>query len=300
MPLDYKAAERALTEHVARPLGLDVTQAAWTVHQVVNEQMAAAARMHAVERGKDARAFPLFAFGGAGPVHAYRVAQILGVREVLCPFAAGVGSTIGFLAAPLAFDDVRSFYGLLDRLDWATADALFAEMEAEGRRTLTRAGVPVEQIRVTRAADMRLYGQAHQITVPLPAGRLSADSYPVVAAAFDVAYRALYRRTPPGVAVEAISWRTVVSGPAPELALRHTAAHGNAGDAPPDPLKGTRLAYFPETGYIQTNVYVRYLLASAAVFEGPAIVEERESTVVVGPGARVTVDAQANLVITMP
>ncbi|MGH2369499.1 MAG: hydantoinase/oxoprolinase family protein, partial [Chloroflexota bacterium] len=118
MRLDRAAAERAIAEQIGGPLGLSVVEAAWAIHQVVNEQMAAAARMHAVERGKDVRAFPLFAFGGAGPVHAHRVAAILGVREIICPFAAGVGSTVGFLVAPLAFDFVRSHYGLLDHLDW--------------------------------------------------------------------------------------------------------------------------------------------------------------------------------------
>ena len=301
MRLDRAAAERAVTEHVAQPLGLDVTQAAWTIHQVVNEQMAAAARMHAVERGKDARAFPLFAFGGAGPVHAYRVAAILGVREVLCPFAAGVGSTMGFLAAPLAFDFVRSHYGVLDRLDWAAVDALYAEMEAEGRRMLKEAGVPPEQMTVTRTGDLRLYGQAHQISVSIPAGPLSAQSHAAVSAAFDTAYTALYRRTPPGVAVEAISWRAVVSGPSPELSLRPGGGGAGASNpgADPDPLKGERPAYFPETGFRPTPVYDRYLLAPGARLDGPAIVEERESTVVVGLGAQVEVDAQANLVVTL-
>src|SRR5207249_7753711 len=108
MRLDRAAAETAIDRLIAQPLGMSTVEAAWAIHQVVNESMAAAARVHAVERGKDVRQYPMFAFGGAGPVHAGRVASILGVREVLCPFAAGVGSTVGLLAAPLAFDFVRS------------------------------------------------------------------------------------------------------------------------------------------------------------------------------------------------
>src|SRR5207302_870540 len=112
MPLDREAAERAVGEQIARPLGTSLTDAAWAIHRVVNENMASAARIHAVERGRDVRRYPLFAFGGAGPVHAFRVAEILGLREVIAPFGAGVGSTIGFLVAPLAFDFVRGAAGV--------------------------------------------------------------------------------------------------------------------------------------------------------------------------------------------
>ncbi len=304
MRLDRAAAERAIAERIGTPLGLDSVEAAWAIHQVVNENMAAAARMHAVERGKDVRAFPLFAFGGAGPVHAYRVATILGVREVLCPFAAGVGSTLGFLAAPLAFDFVRSHYGLLDRLDWAAIDALYAEMEAEGRRLLAEAGVAPGDVTVERTADMRLFGQAHQISVPIPAGSLAAPDCGRVLAAFEDAYRVLYKRTPPGVAVEAISWRVHVSGPQPKLALRRPKT--TASGAPQDRrsraniVKGERPVYFPERGgFHPTPVYDRYRLRPGDQFQGPAVVEERESTALVGPGAHVTVDEWMNLIVSL-
>ncbi|MDQ3699401.1 MAG: hydantoinase/oxoprolinase family protein, partial [Chloroflexota bacterium] len=235
MVLDAAAAERAVVEHIARPLGVSAIEAAWAIHQVVNEQMAAAARMHAVERGQDVRAFPLFAFGGAGPVHAYRMAAILGVPEILCPFAAGVGSTVGFLAAPLAFDFVRSHYALLDRVDWAAVDALYAEMEAEGRRLLVEAGVPAGAVAIRRTADMRLFGQAHHIAVPIPEGQLNPtpgpSPGPIVRAAFEDVYRSLYKRTCPGVPIEAISWRLVATGPAPALHLREDRSLSSGGAA---------------------------------------------------------------------
>ena len=294
MRLDCAAAERAVWEKVAAPLGLDVTAAAWAIHRVVNEQMAAAARMHAVERGKDVRAFPLFAFGGAGPVHAYRVAQVLGVEELLCPFAAGVGSTVGFLAAPLAFDSVRSYYGVLGRLDWEAVGAVYREMEGAARLVLERAGVPAEEVTVSRTADMRLYGQAHQISVPVPLGTLAEESDAALQESFETAYRALYGRTTPGVVVEAISWRATVSGPRPALAL-HRPARTAA-----EPRKGEREVYFPETGFTATTVYDRYALGPGVTIEGPAVIEERESTAVIGPGARVRVDEQSSLVVTLP
>ncbi|HET7769656.1 MAG TPA: hypothetical protein VFN74_12840, partial [Chloroflexota bacterium] len=255
----------------------------------------------------------------------YRVASILGVREVLCPFAAGVGSTIGFLAAPLAFDYVRSHYGVLGRLDWGAVAALYREMEEVGRTVLGSAGVPEERVTVTRTADMRLYGQAHQIAVPIPTGPLDKSSEAEVRAAFEAAYGALYGRTTPGVEVEAISWRVTVSGPRPTLSLRHrirpepfdglrrSLVEGPAGATPlagensssartdhtHPAQKGEREVYFPETGFIPTPVYDRYALAPDTRLDGPAVIEERESTAVVGPGASVHVDEWSNLVIGM-
>src|ERR671930_524046 len=141
MALDPEAAREAIRSRLAEPLGLDVERAAWTVHQVVNENMANAARVYAVERGRDARNFPLFAFGGAGPVHAFRVAEKLGVGEIIAPFRAGGGSTIGLLAGPLAFDFVRTAAARVDSLEWAEIGRLLGEIEREGREVLARAGV---------------------------------------------------------------------------------------------------------------------------------------------------------------
>ena len=302
MRLDLEAARRAVEEKLAGPLGLSVERAAWTVHQVVNENMANAARVHAVERGRDARGFPLFAFGGAGPVHAYRVAEKLGVKEMIAPFGAGVGSTIGMLAAPLAFDFVRTAAARVDALDWALIGRLLGEMEREGHDILTRAGLASEQIGVDRAADMRLIGQAHEITVELPGPAPGAGDEERIAQAFEQTYASLYGRTPPGVPIEVVSWRVRVSGPAPELRL------GGAGPTPAAPLpaggpeavglKAERPAYFPELGgFHLTPVYDRYALTPGAEIAGPAIVEERESTVVIGPGSSARVDDYLNLIV---
>ena len=136
MRLDVDAARRAVEEKVAGPMGLSLTDAAWGIHRVVNENMAGAARVHGIERGKDLRAYPLFAFGGAGPVHAWQVGRILKVPRVLVPFGAGAMSAYGLLAAPLAFDFVRTAPQRLDAADWQQVNRLFGEMEAEGRRIL--------------------------------------------------------------------------------------------------------------------------------------------------------------------
>jgi N-methylhydantoinase A len=296
MALDMAAAEHAIQHRLAEPLGLDVARAAWTVHQVVNENMANATRVHAVERGRDARAFPLFAFGGAGPVHAYRVAEKLGVREVIAPFAAGVGSTIGLLAAPLAFDFVRTAAARVRSLDWALVGQLLNDMEDEGRDVLRQAGVDDAHITVERAADMRLIGQAHEITVELPGAAPVAGDEARLEQAFESTYTGLFGRTPPNVPVEVVSWRVRLAGPRPELRLSLSAAKGDASQA----LKGQRSAYFPELdGYYMTPVYDRYKLAAGGELRGPAIVEERESTVVIGPRGAARVDDVLSLIVEL-
>src|SRR5437016_1606276 len=176
MRLDVEAARRAVEEKVARPMGLTTTEAAWGIHRVVNENMAAAARVHGIERGKDLRAYPLFAFGGAGPVHAWQVGRILKVPRVLVPFGAGAMSAYGLLAAPLAFDFVRTATQRLDAADWTQINALFGEMEEEGRAVLRRAEVDATDITIRRTAEMRYTGQGHEVEVEVPAGTLSGAS----------------------------------------------------------------------------------------------------------------------------
>jgi len=294
MSLDRAAAERAVGG-IAAGLGVDLLSAAWGIHRVVNENMATAARMHAVERGKDLRAYPLFAFGGAGPVHAYRVAEILRAPLLICPFGAGATSTLGLLTAPLAFDFLRSRYAPIDALDWPAINALLAEMDAEGRTLLRGSGLAEREISIQRSCDMRYLGQGHEIPVPLPDGPLDAGSLPVLVAAFDAVYRRMYGRTVPGAPIETLHWRLVAAGPTPGLpAIGAPVAAGGAARA----LKGERPAYFPEHGgYHPTPVYDRYRLAPGDSFAGPAIVEERESTVVVGPRGLATISPDLNLVV---
>src|SRR2546428_142010 len=163
MRLHREAARRAIEEHVARPLGLSLTEAAWGIHRVVNENMAAAARIHGIERGKDLRTYPLFAFGGAGPVHAWQVGRILRVPRMLVPFGAGAISAWGLLVAPLAFDFVRTAPQQLETADWSRISGLFADMEAEGRAILHAAGVADRDMTLRRTAEMRYVGQGHEV-----------------------------------------------------------------------------------------------------------------------------------------
>ena len=297
MRLDCAAAERAVFEHVGRPLGLDVTAAAWGIHRVVNENMAAAARIHGIERGRDLRAYPLFAFGGAGPVHCWQVAKVLKVPRILIPFGAGAMSAWGLLAAPLAFDFVRTLRARLDAADWGALNRLFAEMEDEGGELLARADAARASVRVSRIAEMRYVGQGHEVEALIPPGPLSADSLPAITTAFEAAYRALYHRLPQGVPIEALNWRVTVAAPAPALTFGGAVAGGGSA---PGAVKGTRRAWFAEANdWVETPVYDRYALGPGTTLAGPAIVEERESTAVVGPGARCRVDERRTLVVEL-
>lgn len=298
MQLDRAAAAEAIHTGVAEPLGMDLTRAAWGIHQVVNENMANAARIHLVERGRDQRRYSLIAFGGAGPVHAYRVAEKLKLQRLVCPLAAGVTSAFGFLVAPLAFDFVQTYLTTLHDIDFAHLHTIFTEMEARGRALIRQAGVPEEAITVTRSADMRYRHQGFEINVPIPARQLSAADIPQLQAIFDDEYARMYKRLNPTVPVEALNWRVIVAGPRPSIHLKQLAGGQVSSDAA---RKGDRSAYFPEvSGYLNCPVYDRYRLAPGTVLLGPAIIEERESTVVIGPDARLEVDPYQNVVVQLP
>jgi N-methylhydantoinase A len=297
MRLNVDAA-RSTIEQLGNHLDMTIEQTAWGIHQIVNEQMAGAARIHAIERGEDARLFPLFAFGGAGPVHAFGVAQILRSPEIIVPFGAGVASTIGFLVAPIAFDYVRTLVGRLHELDWAAINERFAEMEAEGIATVSSAGVAPEAVTIQRFAEMRYVGQGHQVRVELPNSELVQSTIPQLIERFEGVYKRLYGRTADGNQIEAINWRVVASAPAPNLPLE---GFGSGADSRQSPLGGSRMIYLPGTQSFETvPVFDRYAIDQSFHETGPMIIEERESTVVVGPGAAVHVDPFSNIVITMP
>jgi N-methylhydantoinase A len=294
MRLDRDAALRAL-ERISRPLGLDAVEAAWGIHQVVNENMANAARVHAVERGKDPRSYPLFAFGGAGPVHGYRVARALGVPGFIAPLGAGATSAFGFLCAPLSFDFVRSLYGRLYDLDWTEINRVLKQMEEEGRGLLRSSGVADEQVGVRRLCEMRYVGQGHEVTIELPDGSLGPDDEDGLTNLYRKEYKRLYGREGPDVPLETITWRLEVSSPRPVIRL--DGEGGGEGD-PDDARKGEREIYLPEEErFLAVPVYDRYRLGPGAGFEGPAVVEERESTVVIGPGSQAEIDGARNLIV---
>jgi N-methylhydantoinase A len=295
MELDREGALKAIEQKIARQLGLDAVETAWGIHQVVNENMANAARVHAVERGKDPRAYPLFAFGGAGPVHGYRVARALGVPGFIAPLGAGATSAFGFLCAPLAFDFKRSLYGRLGELDWSEVNLALEEMEGEGRELLHASGVGDAEIQVRRLGEMRYAGQGHEVTVELPDGELGPDVADQLIGLYHEEYRRLYGREGPDVPLETLTWRLEVVSPRPQIQL--DARKDNPRDLS-EAHKGEREIYLPEhEGFRNVPVYDRYRLDPGAAFEGPAVVEERESTVVLGPDTEVEIDPARNLIV---
>ncbi|MFD2236526.1 hydantoinase B/oxoprolinase family protein [Aureimonas populi] len=294
MTLDLAAAREAVAR-VAGPLGLGIEEAALGIHKVVVESMAAAARVHLVERGKDPRAYSMIGFGGAGPAHAVDVARAMGIASVLVPPASGAASALGFLAAPLSFEGVRSRrVELAPGFAGEGVNALLAELEEEGLRRLSAAGVAREDAVVERTADMRLVGQMQDISVPLPSGTLGEDDLPAIREAFIRAYSARYAAPFEGSRFEAVNFRVRVAGPTPEPAL--TGATG--GGEPAARIKGRRLCWFDE-GRFETAVYDRYALVAGDEIEGPAIIEEREATTVIGPSDRVTIDAGLNICVSV-
>jgi N-methylhydantoinase A len=293
MELDIDGARRALGR-LGERLNMSIDQVAWGIHQIVNENMANAARAHLGERGKDPRRMPMYAFGGAGPVHGYRVAEILRLPELISPFGAGVGSTFGLLAAPLAFDFVRSAYSRVDDLEWNFANELLHEMAEEGRKILENSGLTGSDIQYQRTAEMRYVGQGHEVSVPLPEGVLSENHLPQITAAFEEIYRGLYGRKGPDVPLEVINWRVIASGPRPEMNLKLPRKSSGGTQA----CKGSRRAYFPERGgWVETAVYDRYALSPGTTVDGPAIVEERESTLIIGARGRGRVDERLNVIV---
>ncbi len=298
MALDADAAEAAIRDHVAQPLGVDVQRGAWGIHDIINEQMASAIRIHIAEKGKDPREYTIVATGGAGPLHAYRIAEKLHIRRILCPLAAGVASTIGLLVAPPKVDLVHSRVWRLNEIDWAVLNQLYADLESQAKAILKPMGEAGAQLTLNRLADMRYVGQGHTIVVPLPLGELSAAMQDEMETQFEAVYQQLYGRSLPGVAIEGITWRLTAlgQGTALDMAQAHTTAE-QAGEA----QRGQRAIYLPEVQqYVDVPVYNRYALRAGMQVEGPAILEERESTVVIGQRGRGTVDHAGNLTVTLP
>ena len=294
MKLDAEAARKGIVERIAEPLGVTFEQAVWGIHDLINETMAAAAKTHIAEKGGNPKVVTVAAFGGAGPVHAYGLARKLGAPQLIVPPNAGVGSALGFFTAPRAFDMVRSHKVALADADFVEMDAIFRELEAEGARTLQRGG-EAEDIRFERSVDARFVGQGSETNVPVPSGTdLDRDA---IRERFDRIYERLYGRTYPDSPLEFVNFRVRASLPVKLLKLPRRTARGSLADA----HKGTRLAWSSdEGGFVEFDVYDRYSLAPGARFEGPAIVEERESTVVIAGRAQVSVDDYGFLWLDLP
>ncbi|MYH76788.1 MAG: hydantoinase/oxoprolinase family protein [Acidimicrobiaceae bacterium] len=294
MRLDAAAASAAAARQ-AEGLGLSPVDTAAGIHEVVNQNMAAAARMHGVEQGVDLRGVTILAFGGAGPVHACGVADLLESDRVVFPVNASVLSAFGTLVSPVRIDLARSMPRLLESVDIAERDGLLDELRGEGRRVLSAAGVPAADVRFRYGLDARYSGQGNEITVWVGTGEAWPASEADVRAAFESEYRRIYGMTIPDVAVEAVTWR--LSAYAEKVQVRpDTGATGEAGAA--EPVSRRAVVFARGTAAVDVPVYRRQDLGVGATFGGPAIVEERETTTVIRPGWEAEVAPDGSLVAT--
>jgi N-methylhydantoinase A len=297
MKLDKEGAKRAVEEKIAGPLGVSFIQAVWGIHDLINETMAAAAKTHIAEKGGNPNVVTVAAFGGAGPVHAYGLAKKLGAPKLIVPPNAGVGSALGFFTAPRAFDLVRSHKVALAEADFSEIEEIFKELEIEGARTLQKSG-EADDIRYERSVDMRFVGQGSETNVPVPEADVTSLSPDTVRGRFDEIYKKLYGRTYPDSPVEFINFK--MRAKLPERLLKLPRMEKGSGTLE-HAIKGQREAYSGIVKeFIPHTVYDRYRLFPEAIFQGPAIIEERESTVIVGEDASVSVDEYGFLWIDLP
>jgi N-methylhydantoinase A len=291
LALDGAAATAAVARAVGDRLQLSAELAALGVSEMVDENMANAARVHAIESGKDARGRTLVAFGGAAPLHAARMAEKLGLDRVLVPSHAGVGSAVGFLRAPIAYEVVRSQLQRLDRFDAEAANALFASMRQEAE-AIVRRGEPKAELTETRSAFMRYRGQGHEIAVPVPARPYRAEDSGELLAAFEAAYRELYSRVIPGVEVEVLSWVLLLSGPVPAEAGPEGEAPAEPPPSYPEPSR-RRAVFDPDRAeFVEVAIHERAALSPGAVIPGPAVIVEDETSTVVSRAFAARIDAR--------
>ena len=282
MKLDLAASERVIAK-LGKSLGTDSHKAARGIYRIVAEAMAGATRAHATDRGIDYRGLSLLAFGGAGPVHACEVGSLLQSRSVIFPPQASVLSAFGTLVTPVRLDLVRSALGLLAATDWPRTDRLFDEMIKEGSSALISAGCNPREITLIYGADIRYLGQQNEVGVTLETDPRSSHDAAAIQAAFDRAYQAQYGFNPAHVPTEVVSWRLTARGPLVpfDVAIALPLSPGKA--------KHSRKVHLWRDDQM-VPVYERRTLAKGQTIDGPVIIEERETTIVVLPGWTAQVD----------
>ncbi|HEY2135892.1 MAG TPA: hydantoinase/oxoprolinase family protein [Xanthobacteraceae bacterium] len=294
MRLDAKAAERAMRDKIADPLGMDVIKAADGILRIAVTAMSYAVKGVTTERGLDVGDFALVAYGGAGPLHALQIARELGIRRVIIPGAPGVFSAFGMLFSDLRYDYVRTWFTRLDDASFDGMERVYGELEQNGRAAIASAAVKPERVTVKRAADMRYVGQEHAVTVDLQAEVFASQDRAAIKRHFDEMHALRYGTSAPQERAEIVSLRTTVTGEMRKPPQEKIAA---GGEAPPAAAHtGKRPVYFGD-GFIDTPTFARTHLLAGNRIEGPALIEEHASTTVVLPGATVEVDVFGNLMI---
>lgn len=295
MRLDKEAALRAMKERIAGPLGLDTVTAAHGIYKLTNANMADAIRVMSIQKGHDPRSFALVAAGGAGPAHAARLAQMVGLPRVIVPKTASVFCALGMLESDLKHDYVYTFWDFMSKIDLDRLNAEFERLEADGRAALIAEGTAPENIVIERSMDMRYVGQHHEVTIPIPTQRLTPANVPEIARRFHETHQRLFMYHEAEADVETINIRLMAIGVVPKPEIAKLSADGTD---PARASKGTRPVFFEECGgFTTTPVFDGAKLAPGMRVPGPAIIEEVTTTTVLIPDWQATVDVFGNLIL---
>lgn len=296
LKLDSQLAHMAIEEHIAKPLGLDVVKAAHSIVEIANVAMINALRLVSVQRGHDPRDFALTAFGGAGPLHANRLAHEMNIPVTVIPTSPGTASALGLLVTDITYDYATTLIDRVDRLRPATVAAAFADLRQQGTEALTAAGVASADMAFVLQVDLRYVGQSYELTLPYPDGAARGVDFGSLLQEFHEEHDRVYGHSVPGEPVETVNLRLTALGTIVKPPLLEKGA-GN--DTLNEAERGTRRVYFGEAdAFVDCPIFDRYGLGAGAVVPGPAIVEEYDSTTVIHPGYYATVDQYGTLLIT--
>jgi N-methylhydantoinase A len=296
MQLDVAAAEQAIRNRLAAPLGLDMIAAAEGIVRIAVTSMSYAVKRVTTERGLDAGAFAMIVYGGAGPLHASGIARELGIKRVIIPFAPGHFSAYGMLFSDLRYDFVRSCFERLATVSFETLGALYRDMEDQGRAAIAASNVPPQFVETKRFADMRYVGQEHAVTVELPLEAFASRDRDAIKREFDAVHRQRYGTSAPNEPADLVSVRSAIVGVMRKPLLPEGAPRPG-GSGPP--VQREKRTFFRDRGFIATPVYTRIALLPGDVIAGPALIEEHASTTVVAPGDQARIDACGNVDITI-
>ena len=290
--LDVEAAWRAVDDRIGRPLGMTTLEAAWGILQVANATMIRAIKLVSVERGYDPRDFALIAFGGAGPLHATRLAEELEIPVVIVPRFPGNTSALGLVVADMRYDYVATRIQCIDDVDPAMSEATFQELEAQARNRLSRESIPVDCQHISRSCDLRYFGQAHELNVPVDGQLATAKALQRIGLAFHAVHRRTHGHAMEGDPVEVVNYRVSAVG----ISSKPELVGGWNSDA--NAFKGRRDVFF-ENGRLFCPVYERRWLKPGCQIDGPAVVEQTGSTTLLCPRQSARVDTYGNLIITL-
>jgi len=296
MSVDREAAAAGIREYVGEPLGMDLTDAAAGIKEVIDNSMMQASRIHAAERGLDPRKFGMISFGGAGPMHAPFIARRLNIPQVIVPRGAGVASAKGLLVPDITFHVEQTRTVSLESGVAETLNEIYAQLEADGRELLEVVRGGSGEVAVSRSADMKYEGQYHEINVDVPAGPLDGEAVETIEQRFHTAYGDTYGYSDPDDPITAVTWNVTVSKPTVTPPLERIDREWTLEDA----RKGTRDSYFERAnGFTECRVFDRHRLPVGAELDGPVVVEETNATTVVPPEDTMAVDEHGNLVIDL-